>query len=127
MIAWPVSGGPVPVPSGHVPAQVPGFYVTAPGINVGQLLGILLPLVVCAIAVLTYRDIRINRRQKQSAKDIQTAVENLGSLLAERMETKENVTLVRIRVGQLATEVATLREVIRELNRTVEQLQRRRT
>lgn len=127
MLSWLASGGPPYVPAGTpAPTPSPGFYITAPGINIGQLLGILLPLVVCAIAVLTYRDVRLHRRQREASQDIQKAVENLASILSERMETKENVAVIRERIASLRTEVATLREVIRELNRTVEQIQARR-
>jgi nickel-dependent lactate racemase len=76
--------------------------------------------------VLTYRDIRLTRRQEATAQLVRKAVEDLVSVLTERLETKENVTLVRIDVARVRTEVATLREVIRELNRTVEQQQRKR-
>lgn len=130
MISWLASGGPPYIPTtspSPAPSPDPGqLLVAGSGLNIGQLLGILLPLIVCAIAVLTYRDIRINRKQAEQAEDIRTAVSHFTDVLGERLETKENVALIRIRVGQLSTEVATLREVIRELNRTVEQIQSRR-
>lgn len=124
MNGWLASGPvPGPFPSG-TPSFQPGVFVATPGINIGQLLGILLPLVICAIAVLTYRDIRLSKRQEATAQLVRKAVEDLVAVLTERLETKENVALVRIDVARVRTEVATLREVIRELNRTVEQQQR---
>ena len=127
MISWltVLASGPAPPPSPSSSPIQQGVFFAAPGINIGQLLGILLPLVITSIAVLTYRDVRMSRRQKESSRQIQQAVESLAGILGERMESKENVALVRIDVARLRTEVATLREVIRELNRTVEQMQQR--
>jgi hypothetical protein len=123
--------GPAPPPGG-TPGRgpAPGFYLATPGLNIGQLLGILLPLIICAIAVLTYRDMKLVRQQKDTAQLVTKAVEDLIAVLTERMETKENVALVRIAVAQLRTEIATLREVIREqdrkLDRVMADMQRKR-
>ena len=104
----------------------PGFYVSAPGVNIGQLLGILLPLVVCAIAVLTYRDVRINRQQKASATEIRKAVESLAEVLSERLETKDNANVIRVDVGKLKTRIDTIQDVVRAIDAKVDALQRRR-
>jgi hypothetical protein len=120
-----LAAGPAPPPSPSPSSIQQGVLVAAPPVNIAQLLGILLPLIITSIAVLTYRDVRMGRRQKQSATEIRQAVEGLAGILGERMESKENVALVRIDVARLRTETATLREVVRELNRTVEQMQHR--
>ncbi len=118
--SWPgMTPSPAPAP---VPSPSPGVYLAAPGLSIGQLLSILLPLIVCAIVVLTWRE----QQQKKRAGEVSSAVESLAGVLGERLETKENVALVRIEVARLKAEIATLREVIRELNRTVEQLKNQR-
>jgi hypothetical protein len=119
---------PPSVPPGRGPD--PGFYLATPGLNIGQLLGILLPLIICAIAVLTYRDMKLVRGQKETAQLVRKAVEDLVAVLTERLETKENVALIRIEAARLRTELITLREVIREqdhkLDRVMADIQRKR-
>lgn len=119
-----LAAGPAPGP-GPSPAGTPfqqGIYVATPGLNIGQLLGILLPLVVCAIAVLTYRDVKLVRQQKETAQLVRNAVADLVEVLTGRLETKDNVALVRIDLARVRTEVATLRDVIREQDRKLDRL-----
>lgn len=133
-VAWYLACcGPV-VPGNLVPSPQPsGIFISAPGLNIGAFLGILVPLVAVAIAVLTWRDARTARSQRrvaetqqELAREAKEAVEQLALVLSERLETKENVALVRVDLGKVKARVDALQEVVSILDHKIDSVAARR-
>jgi hypothetical protein len=126
-----------PIPSlSPSPSPVPtlprGIFISTNGLDIGQVLGIVLPLIICAIAVLTWRDTRLDRRQREMAaeqsktlKAAQEAVIQLAAVLNEKLETKDSANLVRVDMSRLRARVDALQEVIAVLDRKIDNLVRR--
>ena len=127
MLWFLAGGGPIYVPSDTPSPQPSGIFIAAPGLNIGAFLGILIPLVAVAIAVLTWRDARTARAQRRTAetqqalaREAKEAVEQLALVLSERLETKENVAIIRIDVGRLKTRIDALQQVLEILDHKID-------
>lgn len=89
----------------HYAAQT---IVVNQSVNWGQII-VVLTGIICAVAALgALIDKRITTRQRQTEKQIETAVGGLATLLTEKLETKENVASLRIEVARLSERVSTL-------------------
>jgi hypothetical protein len=71
-------------------------------INWGQVIIMLSGVIVAIIAVGGFIDKRLKDRQTEMKSDIASAVNNLSTILTERLETKENVAALRIEVAKMS-------------------------
>lgn len=71
------------------------------GVNWVSIATIIIPIVVCVIAVATYLDHRTEKRQTTVKTEIKESVDQLSAVLQERLETKENVNQLKIEVASL--------------------------
>jgi peptidoglycan hydrolase CwlO-like protein len=71
-------------------------------------------IVACFIAVATYIDKRATSRQETIKNEIQSSVEHLSDVLSERLETKENVSQLKVQIAALQVQVESLRADVKE-------------
>jgi peptidoglycan hydrolase CwlO-like protein len=78
------------------------------GVNWQSIAVLVVSIVGCFIAVATYIDKRAGSRQEMIKDEIQSSVSHLSDVLSERLETKENVSALKVQLAQLQGQVTRL-------------------
>lgn len=74
-------------------------------LNWTQYLVTVATLAVAIVTVMTYIELRAARRQKAIKQEIQATVTQLGELLTEKLETKQNVNELKIEMARVEEQV----------------------
>jgi len=77
-----------------------------------QVIVVLSGVIVAVVSLAAWLDSRQRIRQAQTKDEVQTAVKQVSELLTEKLETKDNVTKLRLELAGLTAKVDALTGIV---------------